>query len=69
MRVASSLSGNTAPSISAQVTIRARLIGFTGNMLSPEKNAFPISAPAIPCVIVSIARDFPVLILFYVEQW
>src|SRR5262245_39451888 len=49
-----SLSGKIAPSISAQVVMRARPTGLTGNMLSPPQNALPINAPAIPCVMVSM---------------
>src|SRR6266568_6602247 len=51
-----SLSGKIAPSINTQVMIRARLIGFGGSMLSPEQSALPMSAPATPCVMVSIVR-------------
>src|SRR5260370_26407693 len=48
-----------APSISDHVMTRPRFIGCEANMSSPRKTAFPISAPAIPCVIVSIVRVYP----------
>src|ERR1700746_2332359 len=49
-----SISGKIAPSISDQVMMRARFIGFAGNISSPLQNALPIKAPAMPCVMVSI---------------
>src|SRR6266851_9051894 len=52
-------SGKMAPSISDHVMMRPRFIGCEANMSSPRKTAFPISAPAIPCVIVSIVRVYP----------
>src|SRR6266481_6226799 len=52
-------SGKMAPSISDHVMTRPRFIGCEANMSSPRKTAFPISAPAIPCVIVSIVRVYP----------
>src|SRR5216683_7258508 len=52
-------SGKIAPTISDQVMIRPRFIGCEANMSSPRKTAFPISAPAMPCVIVSIIRVYP----------
>src|SRR6266852_4916742 len=48
-----------APSISDHVMTRPRFIGCEANMSSPRKTAFPIRAPAIPCVIVSIVRVYP----------
>src|SRR5260370_17573027 len=48
-----------APSISDHVMTRPRFIGCEANMSSARKTAFPISAPAIPCVIVSIVRVYP----------
>src|ERR1700688_4108658 len=47
-------SGKIAPSISDQVMILARFMGFDANMSSPRKTALPINAPAMPCVMVSI---------------
>ena len=47
-------SGKIAPSISDQVTMRAQLMGREANMSSPRNAALAISAPAIPCVMVSI---------------
>jgi len=47
-------SGKIAPSMSDQVMMRPRFIGCEANMSSPQKTAFPISAPAMPCVMVSI---------------
>src|SRR5260370_37924706 len=52
-------SGKIAPSMGDQVRIRPRFIGCEANMSSPRKTAFPISAPAMPCVIVSIIRVYP----------
>src|SRR5258707_11779517 len=40
--------------------MRPRFIGCEANMSSPRKTAFPINAPAIPCVIVSIVRVYPI---------
>src|ERR1700687_1493231 len=48
-----------APSISDHVMIRPRFIGCEANISSPRKTAFPINAPAMPCVIVSIVRVYP----------
>jgi hypothetical protein len=39
------------------VIIRPRFIGCDANMSSPRKTAFPINAPAMPCVIVSILES------------
>src|SRR6266849_883828 len=52
-------SGKMAPIISDQVMMRPRFIGCDANMSSPRKTAFPINAPAMPCVIVSIVRVYP----------
>src|SRR6266446_10077827 len=52
-------SGKMAPSISDQVMMRPRFIGCEANISSPRKTAFPINAPAMPCVIVSIVRVYP----------
>src|SRR5260370_37116829 len=52
-------SGKIAPSISDHVMMRPRFIGCEANMSSPRKTAFPINAPAMPCVIVSIVRVYP----------
>jgi len=49
-----SMSGKIAPSINAQVMMRARFMGFAGNISSPLQNALPISAPAMPWVMVSM---------------
>ena len=59
MSRSTSESGKIAPSISDQVMMRPRFIGCEANMSSPRKTAFPINAPAIPCVIVSIVRVYP----------
>src|SRR5208282_6152085 len=47
-------SGKIAPSIRDQVTMRARFMGFDANISSPRKSALPMSAPAMPCVMVSM---------------
>jgi len=52
-------SGKMAPNISDQVMMRPRFIGWAPNISSPRKTAFPINAPAMPCVIVSIVRVYP----------
>src|SRR5437879_7739489 len=52
-------SGKMAPSINDHVMIRPRFIGCAANISSPRKTAFPINAPAMPCVIVSIVRVYP----------
>src|SRR5260370_31319675 len=39
--------------------MRRRFIGLEANISSPRKTAFPISAPAMPWVIVSIVRVYP----------
>src|SRR5713226_5529484 len=52
-------SGKIAPNMRDQVMIRPRFIGCEANMSSPWKTAFPISAPAMPCVMVSIVRVYP----------
>ena len=52
-------SGKIAPSISDHVMMRPRFIGCEANISSPRKTAFPINAPAMPCVIVSIVRVYP----------
>src|SRR6266403_5933663 len=52
-------SGKMAPNISDQVMMRPRFIGWAANISSPRKTAFPINAPAMPCVIVSIVRVYP----------
>src|SRR6267154_5975297 len=52
-------SGKMAPSINDHVMIRPRFIGCAANMSSPRKTAFPINAPAMPCVMVSIVRVYP----------
>src|SRR5713226_8563117 len=52
-------SGKIAPSISDHVMMRPRFIGCEANMSSPRNTAFPINAPAMPCVIVSIVRVYP----------
>src|SRR5260370_23141072 len=66
-------SGKIAPSISDHVMMRPRFIGCEANRSSPRKTAFPISAPAMPCVIVSIDRVYPLrsthIILTDKEQW
>src|SRR6266850_7272697 len=51
-------SGKIAPSISDHVMMRPQFIGREANMSSPRKTAFPINAPAIPCVIVSVPRPY-----------
>ena len=51
-----SASGKIAPSISDQETKRAWVIGRAANRSSPLKSALPISAPAIPWVMVSMVR-------------
>ena len=51
-------SGKIAPSISDQVRMRPRFIGREANMSSPRNRAFPISAPAMPWVIVSIVEVY-----------
>src|SRR6266478_885900 len=52
-------SGKIAPSISDHVMRRPRFMGCAANISSPRKTAFPINAPAMPCVIVSIVRVYP----------
>src|SRR6266852_4189052 len=52
-------SGKIAPSMRDHVMMRPRFIGCEANRSSPRKTAFPINAPAMPCVIVSIARVYP----------
>src|SRR5258708_1257859 len=52
-------SGKIAPSISDHVMMRPRFIGREANISSPRNTAFPINAPAMPCVIVSIVRVYP----------
>src|SRR3979490_2326461 len=52
-------SGKMALSISDHVMMRPRFIGCEANMSSPRKMAFPNNAPAMPCVIVSIVRVYP----------
>src|ERR1700731_4485851 len=52
-------SGNMAPIIKDHVMMRPRFIGCPANISSPRKTAFPINAPAMPCVIVSIVRFYP----------
>src|SRR5216684_4681333 len=54
-------SGKTAPSISDHVRMRPRFIGCDANMSSPRKIAFPISAPAMPWVMVSILEVYRML--------
>src|SRR5216684_5126959 len=51
-------SGKMAPTISDQVMMRPRFIGCEANISSPRKIAFPINAPAMPWVIVSIVRVY-----------
>ena len=51
-----SASGKIAPSINDQVMKRPRFIGREANMSSPRKTALPMRAPAMPCVIVSMAQ-------------
>src|SRR5260370_9632581 len=66
-------SGKIAPSISDHVMMRPRFIGREANISSPRKMAFPISAPAMPCVIVSIVGVYPMrlgrCILADEQQW
>src|ERR1700674_2586506 len=52
-------SGKIAPSIIDQVIMRPRFIGCDANRSSPRKTAFPINAPAMPWVIVSISESLP----------
>src|SRR6267143_1259593 len=54
-------SGKMAPSISDHVRMRPRFIGCEANMSSPRKIAFPISAPAMPWVMVSILEVYRML--------
>src|SRR6266849_6901841 len=54
-------SGKIAPSISDHVRMRPRFIGCDANMSSPRKIAFPISAPAMPWVMVSILEVYRML--------
>src|SRR6266850_1128978 len=54
-------SGKMAPSISAHVRMRPRFIGCGANRSSPRKMAFPISAPAMPWVMVSILEVYRML--------
>src|SRR5882762_855125 len=56
-------SGNIAPNISDQVMMRPRFIGCQANRPSPRKTAFPISAPAMPWVIVSILKVYWMLVM------
>src|ERR1700686_337927 len=52
-------SAKIAQIINDHVMMRPRFIGCPANISSPRKTAFPINAPAMPCVIVSIVRVYP----------
>src|SRR5882762_1612068 len=56
-------SGKIAPSISDQLMTRPRFIGCEANMSSPRNTAFPISAPAMPWVMVSILKVYRMILM------
>src|SRR5216683_923533 len=58
MSRSTSKSGKMAPNISDQVMMRPRFMGCEANMSSPRKTAFPINAPAMPCVMVSMVKVY-----------